>query len=212
MKIALVATLLFFTAMSASATPINASVGCAANTCIITPDGGNVALDNNSFALEIDWSPQHIELTEPADDRGEWLVAMFFELTGTVTAANSFETVPATALDLTDMDGVAIASINPQYDDVNLDNGTLVLRINFEIFGPDALGSFLAHGMTLAASSFVPLNGATIDSFEFRDARLSASQGTAVDGIWVAAVPEPGTLALLGIGLLGMGLTRKRTA
>jgi choice-of-anchor C domain-containing protein len=50
-------------------------------------------------------------------------------------------------------------------------------------------------------------NGPTTLSF----ASLSNGNGGAVlDNVSVTAVPEPGTIALLGLGLLGVGLARRR--
>ena len=49
------------------------------------------------------------------------------------------------------------------------------------------------------------------DSISINWQGLSFDAGTRWDiDIITAAVPEPGTLALLGIGLLGMGMTRRR--
>ncbi|MEL7538939.1 MAG: PEP-CTERM sorting domain-containing protein [Pseudomonadota bacterium] len=191
---------------TAIATPINASVSCAMNSCDITPIGGPVALDNTGFTIEADWSPQHIELGEPADDRGEWLLQMRFDVTGTVTASDSLETIGFS--DFTDKNGVPILPI--QFDDVNFVQATGTLFVNFEIFGPDTLSTFLAHGLNLQQSSFVALNGTTITSFAFRDADISTSMGTAVAGVWPTAVPEPTTLALIGLGLTAIALMRRR--
>jgi hypothetical protein len=56
-------------------------------------------------------------------------------------------------------------------------------------------------------SSMVPIDG-TFDSFAFREARLTAIQGTAEAGIW--RVPEPGISLLLGVGVLVAGFARSR--
>lgn len=50
-----------------------------------------------------------------------------------------------------------------------------------------------------------------LTSLEFHSAGISDSLGGYIDGVsLVAAVPEPGTLALLGIGLLGLGFTKRK--
>jgi hypothetical protein len=195
--------LLVFAAASVSATPVTAFASCAANVCVITPVAGNVALDPLDFALEVDWSPQHIKLIEPVDDRVEVRMSLLFDVTGSVS--DLFETVPADGLTLNEMGGVEILGLNENFDDVSSFNP--VLRINFDIFGPDTGSMFLVHGFDLAMSSMVPIDG-TFDSFAFREARLTAIQGTAEAGIW--RVPEPGISLLLGVGVLVAGFARSR--
>jgi hypothetical protein len=55
--------------------------------------------------------------------------------------------------------------------------------------------------------SFFSLNGA-IESLSFN--MDNTSDGIGIDNVTVGRVPEPGTLALLGLGLAGLAVSRKR--
>jgi hypothetical protein len=119
-----------------------ASVSCA-GICTITPDDGNVAIpDPENFSLEVDWSPQHLALIEPDDDRGEWLFRLIFQITG----GEPINSGGMGAIDLIDTSGVPIAELNVGIDDLS----GAPITVNYEIFGPDTGSSFVARGFTLA--------------------------------------------------------------
>ena len=65
------------------------------------------------------------------------------------------------------------------------------------------LGSFPARGFEGADTYLIAGNTLSVDMFV-------SQPGDWIRVITATAVPEPGTLALLGIGLFGMGLMRRR--
>ena len=170
----------------AFAVPVEATIACAANNCEVVPDGGPVLLNPLNFDLQVMWSDQQLELTEPDDDRGEWRVSLLFAVTGTVS--DVFETVDSDALTFVDEFGAPVG-INGGYDDVTSFNP--VLRINFEFFGPDTQSQFLIHGFNLAPTSMEAITG-SFTSFSFAGARIITSMGSAA-----LTVPEPSHFGLL---------------
>ena len=185
---------------TAFAVPIPAFIsGCDATSCTVAPNGGPVSVDPTGFTLEVDFTPEHIELIEPFDDRGEWLLQLVFDLTGLPDGTEDFGDI-----DLIEMDGGPILDLNVQFDDQ--DNNATELVANYEIFGPDTFSSFFVHGFNLALSSVDPLPGNLV-TLDFAVARFTVRQGAIDQGVWVS---EPSTLALLGLGLLGVGYARRR--
>ena len=73
------------------------------------------------------------------------------------------------------------------------------------------LGGVLLGTITGSADGLIDLSGfANIARLAIDDRSTGAGFGYGEWTLDLSAVPEPGTLALLGIGLLGMGMARRR--
>jgi len=198
---ALVLVLAAVAAVAAGAAPVTGSVsGCDASGCTIAPDAGPVAVDPAGFTLGVDISPEHLALSEPADDRGEWLLQLRFEVMGQPDGTEAFGDIV-----LTEMGGVQIAALNEQFDDQN-SAGLPTLLVNYEIFGPDSGGEFFVHGLELGSSALAGTASDPITGLAWTSARLSVRQGALERGVWVA---EPATGLLLVLGMLPLAGRRR---
>jgi len=76
--------------------------------------------------------------------------------------------------------------------------------------------STIIYNKNDAADQTISFTGANFDSAHliYLDSNLNAVSALAevVDNVQFNTVPEPGTLALLGIGLFGMGIARRKKA
>jgi len=109
---------------------------------------------------------------------------------------------------LIDNGGTAVGPLRSAYEDVSGD-GLLDLTLKFstaDLVEYDALGPDTIEGL---------LTGALLDGTPFTgmDAiRIVPPNGSNRNSLQISAVPEPSTLALTALGLLGMGYCRRKRA
>lgn len=163
----------------------------------------------SSFDPASSFTPSFTDLAGSVDGHG------FSDVQGITAVANDSYDAPPT---LTDVDLLTLnadpafgSSASSQSNIAGFAIGDYTLR-NVRLFWlegqstPDPISDFLAsNDLPGALPSF---NGRM--AFDFLDASGNDAGSVFFDNLIVTSVPEPATIALFGIGLAGLGLSRRR--
>jgi choice-of-anchor C domain-containing protein len=165
---------------------------------------GGVAVVNGTFAQEC--------CTFPAEDGAQWL-----DLTG--LNSNSVEGVEQTIATTAGTSYTVSFWIGNTYDPNGIFGTTSTVDVLMGGLSGSLLGAFTNSSTTPGTlvwqqftTSFTASGSST--TLDFLNADPANDNSNGLDNVSVVAngssVPEPGTLSLLGIGILGLGLLRRR--
>jgi choice-of-anchor C domain-containing protein len=177
--------------------------GCASGTTSLPgwTVGGNIDIDNSTAPCS----------TIPAADG-----SYFVDLTGSFSAGSitqAFATTVGETYSVSFFFGG-----NPQWQYLSYPNDSAIKSMNVGIDGNvvgtysiDTTGlGFSDAGWTQRSFLFTATSDSTL--LGFTSLNSVGVYGPLLDNVNVESVPEPGTLVLFGLGLAGLGVTRRRSA